>query len=266
MICYARTGRVELALAMQAKCVAPHGETPRGAASEPKAISDAHRLKTPFVSVATLRLADVLDEVGRFPEAGRLYASLTVKPDEEKFVADGLSGLGWCHFRTGQLSLANDTFARLLKSFPQHSLAPEAALAQAQILEQLDQPLRSLAAYERVIDRYGDGRGLSFALLAAAQIHDELGNNGKAANYYRRLLAEFPDHPQQDTVLYQLAWALNDDKQIEAALSAFQRLHEEHPTSQFWDDATYHLANAAFSAERFDQAEQLTAKLLAKNP
>ena len=144
--------------------------------------------------------------------------------------------------------------------------AGDAALARAQILEQLQKKEEALAAYELVIERYGAGQRLATALLGAAQLHAQLGHHAKAAELYQRLLREFPDFAQKDAALYQLAWALHDDKQTAAAEQAFRLLYLEHRGSRFWGDATFRTANAAFAAGRHEEAGRLAEELLASRP
>ncbi len=269
LVAYVKTGQAKRALTAHAELLAGHAD------------------QAQIVSLATLRLADALYEGKHYPEAGTVYRSLTEptpgrialdpeqmpehpgapsQPRAQPLAADGWSGLGWSQYQIGLLPLAAESFAKLLQDYPRHTLAGDAALARAQILEQLQRKEESLAAYELVIEQYGGRQRLPTALLGAAQLHGQLRHHAKAAERYQRLLDEFPDFAQKDAALYQLAWARHDDQQPAAAEAAFRRLHVEHRGSRFWGDATYRAANAAFAAGRHEEAGAMAGELLASRP
>lgn len=247
LVAYAHTGQVDKALAGHVELLARQGEQE-------------------IVSVATLRLADALFEVRRYPEAGTLYRALATEDRHKPLAAEGWSGLGWSQYHMALLPLATESFAKLVEGYPRHALAGDAALARARILEQLQEKKQALAAYELVIERYGSPQRTGAALLGAAQLHGQLGQPAKAAELYQRLLNEFPDSAPQDAVLYQLAWACHDSGNTAAAEEVFRRLHTDHRGSRFWGDATYRAANAAFTAGRHDEAGHMIGELLASHP
>ena len=72
---------------------------------------------------------------------------------------------------------------------------------------------------------------------------------------YERLLAEAPDHPRIDSVLYQLGRAWEAEGDAERALSYLDRLVATYPASSHIEEAQFRRGEILFSARRWPEAE-----------
>ena len=72
---------------------------------------------------------------------------------------------------------------------------------------------------------------------------------------YERLLAEAPDHPRIDSVLYQLGRAWEAEGDAERALSYLDRLVANYPNSRHIEEAHFRRGEILFSARRWPEAE-----------
>lgn len=72
---------------------------------------------------------------------------------------------------------------------------------------------------------------------------------------YERLLAEAPDHPRIDSVLYQLGRAWEAEGNAERALSFLDRLVAKYPNSRHIEEAQFRRGEILFSAQRWPEAE-----------
>lgn len=72
---------------------------------------------------------------------------------------------------------------------------------------------------------------------------------------YERLLAEAPDHPRIDSVLYQLGRAWEAEGDAERALSYLDRLVANYPNSRHIEEAQFRRGEILFSARRWPEAE-----------
>ncbi|MGH8135879.1 MAG: tetratricopeptide repeat protein, partial [Steroidobacteraceae bacterium] len=72
---------------------------------------------------------------------------------------------------------------------------------------------------------------------------------------YERLLAESPDHPRSDSVLYQLGRAWEAEGDAERALSYLDRLVAQYPSSSHIEEAQFRRGEILFSAQRWAEAE-----------
>lgn len=87
----------------------------------------------------------------------------------------------------------------------------------------------------------------------------------KAVQLYRRLLAEHPDFPRNDLVLYQLARAQESGGDPLAALATLDQLVARFPKTQLLDEVQFRRGEILFSRERYENAERAYAAVLSLN-
>ena len=192
-----------------------------------------------------------------------LFRLLAAEGNPPEYLSKGLSGLAWSQLRQNDISDSAATFQRLIEQYPDSPLAAEAALVRGKSLERLGKPDAAMAMYHLVIDRHETAEQLPAALLAAGLLHDQLQQQSDAIQLFSRLLKEYPDHKKTDLVVYKIAWLyrdLGDDAQADAR---FQQIHDAHPQSHYWPDASYRLAERAVAAKRYDQADRYLAEITA---
>jgi len=225
-------------------------------------LAGEHRASQWFAST-TAALADAALDAGDPAWSAQLFASLLVEGTPPQFVARGLSGTAWHQYKAGKLPEAEATFERLLTDYPDDALAPEAALARAQILEQLKRPDAALTMFRMVTEKYPASPQLPQAMLGAARLHELAGQHAEAAALYQRLDREFPNLPEHETVIYEWAWVLRElDKPAEAD-ALFEQLRVAMPRGRYWADAVYRLAERAYQAKDFARANELSSELIA---
>jgi tetratricopeptide (TPR) repeat protein len=87
-----------------------------------------------------------------------------------------------------------------------------------------------------------------------------------AIRLYSALLAAYPTGERNDAVLYQLARAYEADQQVEPALATLDRLVRTYPQSRHVDEAQFRRGEMLFSAQRWADAEQAYAAVIAIGP
>lgn len=78
----------------------------------------------------------------------------------------------------------------------------------------------------------------------------------KTIEAYIALLETYPDRPDNDEILYQLAKAYELDTQIEEAVATLTQLTEQFPNSKHWVEAKFRIAEFLFSDLQYQRAEQ----------
>ena len=84
-----------------------------------------------------------------------------------------------------------------------------------------------------------------------------------AIDIYTRLLAEQPDYPRADSVLYQLARAWEAEGEADKALARLDELVARFPASRHIDEAQFRRGEILFSAQRWHDAELAYAAVIA---
>lgn len=196
--------------------------------------------------------------------AGELFDRLA--GHKSPYQARALWGLARSQAKQGDSAQAVVALDRLLNDHADSALAPQAALARGQLLEQLKQDEPALASYQKIIQDYASSPEAPRAMLAAARVEQRLKRPQEAAALYERLDRQFPALPERDTVLYEWAWALREADDAVKADELFERLRTATPKSRFWSDAVYRLAQRAYEAKNYSRAAELAAELTAGEP
>ena len=243
-ICHARTGHIEEAKRLYAELRNDY---------------DDH----PLVAETTEQLAEAAYDAQDLSWAGELFDAMCSGATSDRSVLQGLLGLAWSQYASGQFEDAARTLGNLLADEPPDSFAAEAAYLRGTVLRQLGDDASALEMYESVVQRYPDTTQYVDALMAAAELHDNLGRYEKAATLYARLAAEHPESHQIDKVTYNWAWVLSELGRTEEAGRLFKRLHAGPHDNPYWAFATLPLVQWACEGKDYAQAESLIGELLA---
>ncbi|MBI3812236.1 MAG: tetratricopeptide repeat protein [Nitrospirae bacterium] len=80
-------------------------------------------------------------------------------------------------------------------------------------------------------------------------------DHARSRKMYEKLLAVYPDRPDNDRVLYQLAHIYDDEGRMEPAIASLQRLMERYPFSPLRSEAVFRLAEAYYDSNQYRQAQ-----------
>ncbi|MDF1691226.1 MAG: tetratricopeptide repeat protein [Zhongshania sp.] len=87
-----------------------------------------------------------------------------------------------------------------------------------------------------------------------------------ATAMYKRLIAEFPDYPNKDHVIYQLARAYELSGRSELAINTLRDLAHDYPQSQRANDALFRSAEMLYLRKRYQEAADEYGRLISQNP
>ncbi len=88
----------------------------------------------------------------------------------------------------------------------------------------------------------------------------------RAATLYAELLERFPDYPQNDTALYQLARAREQSGEIEPAMAALTSYTSQYRDGDKYDEAQFRRGEYLFVRREYRQAEQAYQAVLDQGP
>lgn len=83
-------------------------------------------------------------------------------------------------------------------------------------------------------------------------------------NAYRELLMKYPQHPENDRLLYQLSKACDLDGRSDESLLALQQLVRDYPHSSYYIEAQFRRGELLFARSNYEQAEAAYAEVVKK--
>jgi len=214
------------------------------------------------VTATRYRVAELAYRGGHRAQAARLFQEVAEDASSPELAAKALAGLAWSRLQQEDLLGSADAFEELIEKYPSDPRAADAGLLRAQILERRGELDAALATYRRVIDELAGEEVLPGAMFFAARLHDRLQQLSEARGLYERLLEEFPECEHAADARYHLGWVLRDAGERDAAVEAWQMIHDAGSGTPRWREATYLLAEHALEGDNTEQAGKLVAALV----
>jgi TolA-binding protein len=166
----------------------------------------------------------------------------------------------------------------LIETINQHPAPPESKLVIENPAPAMPQPELALENYRKLVELDADPKIKAEALRRIAdlqvQIADDHGNTdpeskrnlADSIKIYQSLLAQRPNDPANDVVLYQLARAYRNNDQPHEAIAALSKLEQIHPGSEIILDSRFMSGQLLYSAKRYPEAEKEYAAIVQKGP
>jgi|GEM_PF-780868 len=191
----------------------------------------------PLADVAWYRLGQLRQDAGTVDTAIEAYAQArTLKPKGNR-APWALLASGWCHEAKGRLPEAIKVWSDLIDSYPESSALGAGLLARGDARQRSGDFKGGQTDAQRLLAIQQDPKTkLEPVTLAEARLISGLCLSGDkqfaaAAIVYQQLLADQPNFPAADRVLYALGLVhLQDNKRAEAEAS-FRKLVERFPNS-----------------------------------
>jgi TolA-binding protein len=220
----------------------------------------------------------------QFADAAKLYERLESVPEAVPLRAAARSGLGHAKFNVEDYVAAAEAFDRLIKDPPADRLdiLADAAFMKGLSLEKAKRGEEAAAAYRegalliagkdgRLADPPADPEAAWDAyrcIRAAATQYESLNDIDKANDAYVNAWEYLQKLPPErkaelDTLLYRWASANYRTKKYDQADEIFARLLRNHPSSSYADDATFFLTESMVLSGKAEEAESELKKLLA---
>jgi TolA-binding protein len=204
---------------------------------------------------AAFWLGEFSYDVGEFAAAAGYYQQMLEADPDSRLAPDALYGLAWARNSNAEPELAAQAFDQLISRFPDHSLIRQARIGRGKARrlagkfeEAIEDLNRFLESDPPAADRFN---GLFERALCYVQVKD-----WKSAIADLQPLAAEPDlDPEMaDDLLFELAWALQEDGQAAEALAHFRKIADEYPNSPHAAEAHYHVGQSLYGEERFGEA------------
>lgn len=205
---------------------------------------------------------------GKF-EISNVWFQRLIDPSlPNQWMVKGLSGLGWSYAQMGKSAEAIDAFMKLTTGFPESELSDDATLKMGVLLADQQKLDLAIDAFSMFDDTYttSDHRPNAILRLAKASRATQTPEHLSAATgAITKLLDEHQNVPQQDALLYELAWLQSSLGKPNQSIESFKQISTDYPESAYWADATYRVAESHLELGDYEQADKMLAQVVQTN-
>jgi TolA-binding protein len=220
-----------------------------------------------LVMQTTQYLAEQAYDAQQKELAGEFYEFMAQPGNEQPIVSRGLSGLAWVNMESDDAA-ATQVYERLIAEYPDRRFSAKATMARARFLEDKNDTAGANQIYAMVIDRFAARPIANEARLRFAHaLHQTRGKQelATAQTLLKDYLQSSSEKRAADEALYMLGWVMHDQGKTKQGIVRFQRLVDQHPTSKYWSDAAFRIAQQHLREGKPAEAEALIDKIIAQS-
>lgn len=212
-------------------------------------------------------LGEFTYRAGKYATAAGHYRNVLDHKTKSQWTPDAMYGLAWSHSSNGNAELALKAFDDLIREFPDHELVNEALIGRGKtrrIAGDFDDAIEDLS---RFLDGDPDDASRFNATFERALCFVGLKNWDSAIKDLEDLATDLPANPDlADDVLFELAWACQENQQADKSVKLFQQIADDYPDSPHAAESNYHVGQNLYAQEQFAQAIPRYEKALADAP
>lgn len=201
-----------------------------------------------------VRMAETLYREGKYAEAANSYLKIANAFPESATTVNAMLNLMMCYARQGD-DLMVDTLASYIgERFQDKPAAANALLATAKYYLDEDKGARSTRLYETYLEGYPRHEKAGTILFFLASLRKKVGDEASAADFYRRIIEEYPTDRYYTKALSQVAWSFHQAGNYAEAAEYFRKQVAESAIGPEKAQAQFSLADALLRLERFTEA------------
>jgi len=219
-----------------------------------------------LVMQTTQYLAEQAYDAGQKDLAGQFYRFMARSGNDQPIVSRGLSGLAWVNMESTDAE-ASSVFQRLLAEYPDSSFSSKATMARAKFLEDSDDVDGAIETYKLIVSQFEKKAIANVARLRHANLLYRSGgeaNLAAAQGLLKEYLQSNANKSAADEALYLLGWVMHDQGESKQAIIRFQRLVDQYPSSKYWSDAAFRIAQQHTRSGQEAKADAIMNQIVAK--
>jgi cellulose synthase operon protein C len=227
----------------------------------------ANQPSEPHVAEANYRLGEAAYEKDDLAGAVKYYTAAIDAPGAGAFAANALYGRAWAWQGQKEYKKAIDDFTRVITDHRQSDVAPQALRGRAVALRNNGQADEALTDINEYLTSSPAGDDLWQAKYERGLCHAFLEKWPEAIADLEPLVSEMqPASKVADNLLYELAWALRKNKDLEKSVATFRLLGDKYADSVFAAESRFHVGESYYDAGNFEEAARFYEMCLALNP
>ncbi|MBI5765279.1 MAG: tetratricopeptide repeat protein [Planctomycetes bacterium] len=213
-------------------------------------------------AVARYGLAVSLVRLKRGAEAVPELEALAVLPSFE-FAAESTYLLGQCRLDAGKKEDALGRFQTVVMRHPDHALAVEAAVREAEILFELGKYVEASTACRESLRRWPSANQRDRWLLIAGLAESAQGNTAAAAGHFAKVIEDFGKGSCASQAMVGLARCRRSEGKIDEAIRLYQQVLSAHGEAQR-AEALLGMGDSLLEKGDLDGAAKAIDEMLAK--
>jgi TolA-binding protein len=176
-----------------------------------------------------------------------LFAQDTNKEEEALFIAKKA-------FEDGFYEVSLGLFERFLKNYPASVKQAEVNLLIGQCYFHQNRFLDALTKFEEILNQPQLAKDTKDALFYwIAEVHFRGNDFTKAANYYKRIIDEFPKSSYASASYYSLGWCLFESRDFAKAQEIFEAVEEKFPKEPIVQDSSFKIVECLYNLKDYQK-------------
>jgi len=194
-----------------------------------------------------------------FSFAPSAFAQDATKEAEALFVAKKA-------FEDGFYEVSIGLLERFLKKYPDSDKLAEAELLIGQCLFRQNRFLDALAKFEELENQAYARASRDAIIYWIAEVHFRGNNFSKAADYYKKIIADFPNSTYRAAAYYSLGWSYFQEKLFSEAVRNFEAVTDEFPEGDYTQDSSYKIIEGFYNLKNYQSVKDRVEGYLKKYP
>ena len=199
-----------------------------------EAVAAFHRLakdwpNSPLAAESLFRVGEAYYESGNYSQAAAAYRQSAQQASTTEIGEKSLHKLGWSFLKADDLAGAIKAFTDQLTRHPNGELSGDARFLAGECHFRREDWPAAKAAYEKVMASR-DSNYLALAMFHAGECAASLEDWNSSRRLHEQVLAEFAEFEMRPEARYGMAWALQNEGQLDDAITAYEQVTEECET------------------------------------
>jgi len=194
---------------------------------------------------AYYQLAECHYELGDYKTAAEEFRQVIAKGDD-RYVPFALFGLGWTHLKQNDATKAIESFSQLINRPDEHPQAKRAYLARGAAYQQLKQFEKAEADLRKFLELEPAAPEKSDVRFEIGRCQSAQKKHAEAEKTFASILSDDSGYARGAEVLYELAWALNDQGKAADAVKRFEELAKSRAENPLAVDALVQIGEIRF--------------------
>ena len=184
---------------------------------------------SPLAGESLFRIGESYYESEKFAEAAAAYRESASKTKDAEIAEKSLHKLGWSYLKADDNGAAVEAFQAQLQKHPRGELAGDARFLIGESSYRQKDWRPALAAYQQVIASR-DSNYIALATFRAGECAGSLQDWRTSRALHEKVLSEHSDFEMKPEAQYGLAWAMQNEGQLDRAIKLYEKVTEETQT------------------------------------